>query len=92
MKLVTKKLYYNQCNLDIVKSLISEGNIYPVVEPIVVEEDGEHYADFRHTWRLEERHETDDFVKVIKTYSFFEHKDEVREWLKDYYDGLVYTD
>jgi len=92
MKLVTKKFTYNECDLDAVKKLIDEGGIFPVVQPIVTEEDGEDYPDFKYLWHLKGSTILGDGVKVIKVYSFFEHRKEVIEWLKDYYDGLVYTD
>ena len=92
MKLVTKKFTYNECDLEAVKKLINEGNIYPVVQPIVVEEDGEDYPDFKYLSYLKEWTILGDGVKVIKVFSFFEHREEVIQWLKDYYDGLVYTD
>lgn len=92
MKLVTNRFTYNECDLDTVKKLIDEGNIFPVVFPTIVEEDGEDYPDFQYDWYLKESAVLSDGVIIEKVFYFFEHKEEVRKWLRDCYNGLVYTD
>lgn len=94
MKLIRKKFVYKDCDLDTIKNLIKEGEAYPVVEPKIIEIDGEDYPDCKYLWYLLGKNKLGEGegVMIEKHYTFWERKDEIIEWLEDNYDGLVYPD
>ena len=92
MKLIRKKFVYKDCDLNTIKNLIEKGEAYPVVDPTIIEIDGEDYPDYKFLWYLLGKNKLDEGVMIERHYTFWERKDEIIEWLKDNYDGLVYPD